>query len=328
MTEAIRLSSCDSLVNITLRAIGWTPTSFNLFIEEANPPSPIAWVWGGRYWYLREVRGMLSDLVVIMAAAVSMNIERASVLAKLGYHPLGLYHSWSYLQRGRESLLFRQVRNQHPGYIYTTEGMLNLRRGGVDGLEPHRAGFWNACDSITMDDDALRFDPQAATPFPDERIRELCGYDENEVQRLRWLLGAALFGDPNINKVFLWCHGVSDTGKSFLMELLRTGLQMYVTIGDNNTMNRASNQAMTNGTDLVALQGKRIVLYDEMHGIKNSALVKSLMSGAEICAREMRQRQSPPVRYTATPVFLSNVMLTSSDEALMEKMRLVQFTTR
>lgn len=327
VTQAIRSGSCDSLVSIALRAIGWTPAHFNLFVEGANPPSPNAWVWGGRYWYLREVRALLSDLILMMGGAVAVNIERVSVLAKLGSHPLGLYHSWSYLQRGRQSLLFRQIRNQHPGYIYTTEGMLNLLRG-VNGLEPHRAGFWNAFDTLSIDDDALRFDPKTATPFPHERIREMCGYDDDEVQRLRWLLGAALFGDPNINKVFLWCHGVSDTGKSFLLELLRTGLDMYVTIGDNNTMNRASNQAVTSGTDLVALQGKRIVLYDEMHGIKNTALVKSLMSGAEISARELRQRQSPPVRYTATPVFLSNVMLTSPDEALMEKMRLIQFTTR
>jgi hypothetical protein len=103
---------------------------------------------------------------------------------------------------------------------------------------------------------------------------------------------------------------------------------MYVTVGDNNTINRKSGQTTCTGTDICALRGKRIVVYDEAPGINNTSFVKALMSGAELSVREIRKAQSDPVRYPVSPIFLSNSLLQSPDEALMEKMRLVTFKTR
>lgn len=320
LRNAMQRNSSKPLVDlVVMQMFQWKADAFNLFIEEETAKK--VWLWSGMFWYRRDLLGFFLDVVESFATLCDESISRRAISSILGQRPLGGRFCWSSLSTLGKS--WGQSHNQHPGYIFTAQGMLCL---DSSTLVPHSPKFFTAfVTDVIPDMSEFDYDALCKTPCVEERMAEISGYDDDLVDELRWSIGNGLFGAPNVQKQFLWCLGQSDSGKSALVKILRAGLPMYVTIGDSTTINRSSTKATVSGTDILALQGMRIVIYEEIKEIRNSDLIKNFLSGGEISAREIRCPQALPVRFSVMPLFLANCPLRSSDIALMDKMHEIQF---
>jgi len=112
----------------------------------------------------------------------------------------------------------------------------------------------------------------------------------------RWfedLVGGSLFGH-NAEQLLAWLIGRSGTGKSTIMSVVVRVLGSYATVGDSSLLVRDSRQGAGRASQaerfqLAALERRRVVVFEEIrekHGVLNAALIKRLVSSAEITIEE------------------------------------------
>lgn len=112
--------------------------------------------------------------------------------------------------------------------------------------------------------------------------------DKEKVRYLRMILGYCLTGDTSA-RLFPIFHGQGFNGKSRCLEVLVEILGDYATLGDENLL--AEKKFAGHPTDIMKLQGKRLVVVDETK--KNmtlrTSLVKRMTGDAQLTGRLMRQ---------------------------------------
>lgn len=335
--ECLKLNRVEEVRKVVKSVIQWVPEAFNLFLE--TEVAKDCWIWNGLYWHKVGIESLLVDLISLTVQAcnrvrgvevISMKNYNEAALRKLvrGQFIFGREFLWEELiaakHTGFATFSWQQARSLHPGFVICQQGMLNLRSGE---LEPHEAGRFISFDTV-INSKVFHYEPNLSTHFVSRRVQELCGDDECKYEAIKWMIGAALYGDPNLIKKFLWCWGPNDCGKSFLENVMRKGMPEYVTVGDCSTINKRPGQFTTHGSDIMALLPFRVVLYDEAHDISNTTFVKGLLSGLEMTAREIRSKQSPPIRCFATPMFFSNALPACAEESLLAKRKVIEFNQR
>lgn len=311
----------EHLLDIFITVIHWSRESPNVFLPDET--SKTFWIWSGQFWYERNALNFMATVIDFAVKDASRDegtdisfnqIKQA--LAKMPFASTFLWNPTLYRVDGS----WIQVKNQHPGYILSKSGMINL----MTGVEEKFASKFFVCGPCFTE--YPNFDLNHETPFMNERMDEFFDGNKNAIDSLRWHIGASLFGNPNLNKKFLWFHGRADSAKSFLQSCLRFGLSHYVAVGDTKLLTCVPRSAAGHTGNMFNLFGKRIVIFDEIDAVKNGKFLKEMMSNAEVTARNARATQSPPIRLSVVPFIFSNFKPNFDDPALIEKVVVVPMT--
>ena len=132
------------------------------------------------------------------------------------------------------------------------------------------------------------FDEAVTCPVWDKCVSEWMESNEQKVEYLQTILGYCLTGDVSA-RLFPIFHGQGFNGKSKCLETLAEILGDYATLGDENLL--AEKKYSTHPTDIMKLQGKRLVVVDETKKNMNlrTSLVKRMTGDTQLTGRLMRQ---------------------------------------
>lgn len=198
-------------------------------------------------------------------------------------------------------------------------GLLNLRTGEFGRHDPSKL--------ITRTFGAT-FDPSATCPNFD-RFMEQVLPDSDMRQYVQRALGYSLLGNSDQRSLFI-IHGPSGTGKSTLMETMRTIFGEYGMTAPAGTF-KAKMSAQGPNNDLHRLKGRRFVTTSETaeSAIFDEDMIKRLTGRDRIQSRDMYekfQEWTPEcVVWMATnhpPRF------TSDDNAIWKRVKLIPFLTQ
>jgi len=171
--------------------------------------------------------------------------------------------------------------NRHNHLLVVQNGTVDLHTGN---LLPHVPGYY-----ITMRAD-VKYDPAAQEP---ERFLQFLNeiFDNNQelVDYVHRLLGYCLTGETR-EHVFHVLHGEGANGKSVLINLLCRMFSEYCKNVSAGALERHSDNDRPNPSLLQAKDARIIVVNETNEGVKlNSALIKQISAGDEVCPRALFQ---------------------------------------
>jgi putative DNA primase/helicase len=208
--------------------------------------------------------------------------------------------------------------DRDPWLLNVQNGTIDLRTGE---LRRHRRE-----DLITKLID-IPYHPDASAPRWDRFMEEvLPAVDVREF--VRRAAGYSATGSVR-ERVLLVLYGTGRNGKGVLLQTLREILGEYAVRTPSETLLARRGDSIPN--DLAALRGARIVFASETGagGRLDEARVKDITGGEEVAARFMRAEW-----FTFKPTFTlwlatnHKPVVTGSDAAIWDRLRLVPFTTR
>ncbi len=192
---------------------------------------------------------------------------------------------------GKEAAMQSMARSEKPISTYSkyfdTDPMqfnsgnwvVDLSNGSVTPQHPeHNITKMGGCE----------FDETATCPTWDRCVKEWMDEDEDKVKYLQMILGYCLTGDISA-RIFPIFHGQGFNGKSVCVTVVCEILGDYATLGAEDLL--AERKLSQHPTDIMKLQGKRLVLVDESK--KNmklrTSLVKRMTGDTQLTGRLMRQ---------------------------------------
>jgi len=132
------------------------------------------------------------------------------------------------------------------------------------------------------------FDETATCELWDKCVSEWMGGNEEKIKYLQTILGYCLSGDITA-RIFPIFHGQGFNGKSVCVNVICEILGEYATLGNEDLL--AEKKVSQHPTDIMKLQGRRLVLVDESQ--KNmklrTSLVKRFTGDTQLTGRLMRQ---------------------------------------
>lgn len=180
-------------------------------------------------------------------------------------------------QSGGNSVEF----NRHNHLLVVQNGTVDLRTGN---LLPHVPGYY-----ITMRAD-VKYDPAAQEPKRFlQFLNEIFDNNQELIDYVHRLLGYCLTGETR-EHVFHVLHGEGANGKSVLINLLCRMFSEYCKNVSAGALERHSDNDRPNPSLLQAKDARIIVVNETNAGVKlNSALIKQISAGDEICPRALYQ---------------------------------------
>jgi len=160
-------------------------------------------------------------------------------------------------------------------------GTIDLRTGKLREHDPN--------DMITKLAPVV-YDPNARFDLWDKVLVDTFGGDQTLIEFLLCALGYSLTGDIGEEKLFL-VHGDAASGKSTILEAIKTTLGQYAQTADFETFLKQQGSSHGPRNDIAALAGARFVLSIEVDEGKKLAegLVKILTGGDTVRARFLFQ---------------------------------------
>lgn len=171
--------------------------------------------------------------------------------------------------------------NCHNHLLVVQNGTVDLRTGN---LLPHVPGYY-----ITMRAD-VKYDPAAQEPKRFlQFLNEIFDNNQELIDYVHRLLGYCLTGETR-EHVFHVLHGEGANGKSVLINLLCRMFSEYCKNVSAGALERHSDNDRPNPSLLQAKDARIIVVNETNEGVKlNSALIKQISAGDEICPRALFQ---------------------------------------
>lgn len=157
--------------------------------------------------------------------------------------------------------------------------VINLNNGSVTPQHPE----YNITKMA-----GCEFDEKATCPTWERCVDEWMEGDKEKIEYLQTILGYCLTGDTSA-RVFPIFHGHGFNGKSKCLDTLLEILGDYGTLGDENLL--AEKKYSSHPTDIMKLQGKRLVVVDESKENMRlrTSLVKRMTGDTTLTGRLMRQ---------------------------------------
>ena len=171
--------------------------------------------------------------------------------------------------------------DQHPYYINTNSGTLNLK---TMKLHPHQP------EGMLTNLAPVEYDPDAESELWDFCLHSWTGGDESKERFLQKAAGLALAG--NTAEEFFTCLvGRGGSGKSTFLSALLSVFGSYGRTAQFQTFLRASN-SRTGRDDLADLVGSRLVVANEANASAtfDEALVKTITGGDKLRVRHLYAR--------------------------------------
>ncbi len=169
--------------------------------------------------------------------------------------------------------------NSHNHLLVVQNGTVDLRNGN---LLPHVPGY-----HITMRAD-IEYNPAAPEPQRFcQFLNEIFDHNAELIAYVHRLLGYCITGETR-EHVFHVLHGEGANGKSVLINLLSRLLGEYCKTVSAGALERHSDNDKPNPSLLQAKDARIIVVNETNEGVKlNSALIKQISAGDEICPRAL-----------------------------------------
>jgi P4 family phage/plasmid primase-like protien len=272
------------------------------------------WIeWRGNNWKVANaayVRGCISDTLKTVKELppegyTDAEIKKFRSALQNAKTAKGVFY---FLQSHKDVLIEADLLDRNLDLLGCENGSIDLTTGTLK--LPDRG------DYITQSTNLI-YDPEATAPLWEKTLLEIFAGDTDKVSYLQRHFGYALLGKP-VEQIFSFMVGAGANGKSTLMNtFLKVSGDYGVTVNMSTLVDAASFESSAGAprADLVALQGKRVVVASESdaNGKLKAALLKNMSGGEVIAARRPHATEQVYIRPTWSIFMVSNHLPTISD---------------
>lgn len=231
--------------------------------------------WDGKRWQRDALNRVVSDLAEFLSSIGKASGKPAA------YGSAKIIFAVEKLARSSETLAASsEMFDTDIWALNTPEGVIDLRTGN---LVPAEAGNFHShltgCAPRKME-----------TPVWDKFLSETFDGDEKLITYMQRLSGYCLTGNTKEQILSFW-HGGGGNGKGIYLGVLSGILGTYYGNLTTETLMRKRYTSSTDGSELAALKGVRMVAADEVEEGRtwNETLIKGLTGGGPVTARHLYQ---------------------------------------
>lgn len=227
---------------------------------------------------------------------------------------------------------FDKIKNSHPGYLSTFNGIVDLKTSIIRPSEPED----NITRTLELSYLPETFGKDTANYIlfdnfiKDITRNQLGEYNDTMYNFMKWTLGYALQGNPKKKMFFIFWGPEGYNGKSLLLNTISNVLEDYAITMDKSVVLEAPKKtAGSASSELMRLENCRFgILGDTKEGSAlDDGQVKGLTSVTDsISARELygKQKEFLP---TFVPIIATNhrIRVNLSDPAMYDRLMLIPF---
>jgi putative DNA primase/helicase len=202
-----------------------------------------------------------------------------------------------------------------PTLIQTPDGIVDLTDGTIRPAT--QDDLLSRCTTVSPDADA-------DCPRWIQFLQEVTCGRRDLVDYLRAAIGMTLIGVQR-DQVIMLCSGIGSNGKSKLIETLVEMLGDYAGVAMPNLLSARSQEA--HPTELMALEGKRLVYCDEVKDNRlDESKVKRMTGGRQLTARGISQDpRTFDVQFSIWADCNERPSIVGTDDGIWRRIRLIPF---